>query len=250
MPSSQKVCKYVQTRSRYKIICISFAALSLAAQSLKLPLLRCEAKAMSAVSIKNWIPQIRVLEQMLNDRRYTQVHLALIGHGAILMQLCSCLNEKGELVHVYITEENKVGVKALRKIKEESKRSKCASVILLCPNGLTPFAQKELNAEEATASATASATQQLSRAKVEVFRKPEFSFNVTRHSLVPPHTPLTPAEKKQLLTSLGCKATSLPKIKDSDPVIKYLGLPLGTVVAISRRFGSLEVEQYYRLVVA
>ena len=220
----------------------------------------------AAISIKDWIPQMRVLEQMLNDRKYTQVRLALAGHHLLL--LCSCLDEKGELVHVYITEENKVGVKTLRKIREETKRSKCGSVILLCPNGLTPFAQKELSAEDATAAATAtsapsstttppSATQQqqqqqqqLSRIKVEVFRKTELSFNVTRHSLVPCHTPLTPAEKKQLLLSLGCKATSLPKIKDSDPVIKYLGLPIGTVVAISRRFGSLEVEQYYRMVVA
>ena len=191
---------------------------------------------MPGVCLKEWIPQIRVLEQMLNDRGYSQVRLVLNGHEPLL--LCSCFDNKEGTVHVYITEENKVGVKTLRRFKDESKRAKCTSVILLCPNGLTPFAQKEMNAEEDACI------------RVEVFRRPELSFNVTRHSLVPPHVPLSPAGKKRLLAGLGSKATSLPKIKDSDPVIKYLGLAPGTVVAIRRCFGALEADQYYRIVVA
>ena len=141
-------------------------------------------------------------------------------------------------MHVYITEDSKVGVKTLRRIREESKRSKCSCVILLCPHGLTPFAQKEMLCDEESIG------------RIDVFRKAELAFNVTKHSLVPVHTPLSPAEKKKLLVGLGNKASSLPKIKEGDPIIKYLGLQIGTVVSIKRNFGALETEQYYRLVVA
>jgi len=85
--------------------------------------------------------------------------------------------------------------------------------------------------------------------KVESFKKSELSIAVTHHSLVPRHTPLTKAQKAQLLSELGCKASLLPKLKECDPVARYLYLTPGTVVRIQRRIGTLEGEVYFRVVV-
>lgn len=66
---------------------------------------------------------------------------------------------------------------------------------------------------------------------------------------MPPHEPLSKQQKSELLARLGCKASALPKLRESDPVARYLHLSPGTVVAITRRIGSLEAEPYFRLVV-
>jgi DNA-directed RNA polymerase I, II, and III subunit RPABC1 len=187
------------------------------------------------VALKQWIAQIRVLEDMMHDRGYTNVRV--VSQGQDLLHLCTALDSKGDSIHVYITEENKVGVKTLRRIREECKKSRCMFVIIICPFGLTPFALKEMSNDDEGQS------------RIDVFKKAELSFNVTKHSLVPAHVPLSPADKRKLLTRLGSKATSLPKIKTDDPVIHYLGLQPGTVVSIKRTFGGLETESYYRMVV-
>jgi DNA-directed RNA polymerase subunit H (RpoH/RPB5) len=72
---------------------------------------------------------------------------------------------------------------------------------------------------------------------------------VLKHHLVPKHEVLTPAEKKELLATLECKASALPKVRSSDPVIKYMGYPVGCIVRIHRSIGTMEKEIYYRYVV-
>jgi DNA-directed RNA polymerase I, II, and III subunit RPABC1 len=102
---------------------------------------------------------------------------------------------------------------------------------------MTPFATKEMGMEGDAMP------------QIDVFKKAQLAFNVTKHNLVPRHVPLSVLEKKKLLQRLNCKAHSLPKIKADDPVVHYSGLPIGTVIAIERTFGALETESYYRLVV-
>lgn len=183
-----------------------------------------------------WAAQMRVLEQMLKDRGYSDVRP--IGTGVEPSLAFSCQDRDGLLL-AYVTNETKVGVKSLRKLREECRRYGSKHLILICPDGLTPFAAKELE------------KQDKDELDVEVFRKDEISFCVPRHCLVPPHIPLTSVEKKELLNLLGAaKASCLPKLKQSDPVAKYYHYPIGTVVRIQRRIGILEEETYFRLVVA
>lgn len=182
-----------------------------------------------------WATQVRILEQMLQDRSYTEIRP--IGTGVDPALVFSCQDCKGLLLS-YVTNETKVGVKSLRKLREECRRNGSKHLILLCPDGLTPFATKEIDLLDKD------------ELDIEVFRKYELSFCVMRHCLVPPHTALSPAEKKELLATLGSNASCLPKIKQTDPVAKYYHYPLGTVVCIRRHIGTLEEETYYRLVVA
>lgn len=183
---------------------------------------------------ESWAPTLRTLETMLKDRRYT--HLKILSHGEDPVLLCTCKDTKGDLTFVFLSYETKVGVRSLRKIKQDSAASGSKHIILVSPDGLTPFASRELNDMEAGVD-------------IEVFRKHELRFPVTHHRLVPTHTPLTKAQKAQLVAELGGRVSCLPKLKESDPVARYLHLAQGTVVKITRRIGSLEAEPYFRVVV-
>ena len=136
---------------------------------------------------------------------------------------------------VFMSKENKVGVRVLRKLRSESNSAGSTHCILLSLNGLTPFANKELQESD-------------QENVVELFQKHELCMPIIHHGLVPPHIPLTKSQKAQLLQELGCKASALPKLKESDPVARYLFLRPGTVVKIQRRIGHLESEPYFRIV--
>lgn len=189
------------------------------------------------MDLRTWNRQIGVIEQMLRDRGYTD--LRPVGTGADPILLCTCRDDRRELTTVYLTDEPKVGVKSVRKLKEDAQRMGTKHIIFGCPDGLTPFATKELKDQE-----------EASDVVIEVFRKAELSFCVARHSLVPVHRLLNPTERKALLTHLGCKAISLPKLKESDPVARYFRFAPGSVVRIDRNIGNLESEPYFRLVVS
>lgn len=185
-----------------------------------------------------WTTQLRVLEQMLKDRSYKDIRI--IGTGVDPSLIFSCQDTDDTLVLVYMTNETKVGVKSLRKLCDETVQYGSKHLLLLCPDGLTPFANKELGKFDKD------------ELDVEIFRKDEMHFSLPRHYLVPPHIALTPTEKKVLLTQLGATKASacLPRLKQNDPIAKYYHFPVGTVVRIQRRIGTLESETYFRLVVA
>lgn len=199
----------------------------------KLPAPRdAEEEKEEGIEADAWAPVLRTLETMLEDRNYT--HLKILSHGEDPVLLCSCRDAKGEPTFVFLSHETKVGVKALRKIRHESTASGSKHIILISVDGLTPFASRELNEMEGI--------------EIEIFRRHELQFPVTHHRLVPLHTSLTKAQKAQLVAELGGSASCLPKLKESDPVARYLHLAPGTVVKITRRIGSLEAEPYFRVV--
>ena len=181
-----------------------------------------------------WQVELQTLEAMLEDRGYSQLKPVYNGEDPVL--LCMCKDTKGEAVFVFLSRETRVGVKTLRKLCKESLLAGCAHVILLSEEGLTPFAARELNDTEPGLV-------------VEVFKKQELCMPIVRHWLVPKHVVLSKAEKTAFLLQLGCKASALPKLKESDPVARYLHLTPGTVVKITRHIGSLEAEPYFRIVV-
>ncbi len=188
----------------------------------------------TGVDLRAWAQQLDNLELMLRDRGCSG--LRPVGSGRDPLLLCSCRDERGATMLVYVTEEPKVGVKTVRRLREEAQRASATHLLLLCPEGLTPFAAKELKEADG-------------ESEVEVFRKAELAYCVARHSLVPPHVPLNAAERRELLARLACKPGALPKLKESDPVARHYRFPPGTVVRVDRRIGTLECEPYYRVVV-
>lgn len=184
--------------------------------------------------IPGWQTELRTLETMLQDRNYTQLRLQ--NYGEHLVLLASCRDTRGDLTFCYLSHEGKVGVRTLRKMRADAVAAGASHVIFLSQDGFTPFAQREL-------------VELGPQFTLESFRKRDLAMPVVHHRLVPKHEPLSRAQKQQLLLLLGCKARELPKLKESDPVAKYLHLLPGTVVRITRRIGTLESEPYFRVVV-
>jgi len=189
-----------------------------------------------AMDWSGWGQQLKTLERMMSVRGYSSV--ASIMHGSDILLVCSARSSQNDLIMVYFLAENKVGVKTLRRIQGECEAAACQHTIFVTEDGLTPFAQKELEDPE-----------KMGGSVVEVFKKKELSFCIMDHSLVPKHTLLTPSERKALLRKLGGKSSCLPRIKDSDPVVRFMRFPVGGVLKIQRNIGTCQ-EIYYRLVTA
>ena len=191
----------------------------------------------SPVSWRGWEPQLRTVLKMLHLRKYTNVTPLMQGSEDALL-VCSARHYAGAtLVQVYFLSERKVGVKTFRKISQECEAMSCQHLILVTEEGLTPFASKEVEDTEKFPAGFVT----------EVFKKKELCFCIMEHSLVPPHTLLSACEKKELLQKLSCKTSALPKIKETDPVCKFMHFQAGSVLRIDRQIGSCP-EVYYRLV--
>ena len=73
-------------------------------------------------------------------------------------------------------------------------------------------------------------------------------FDVMQHELVPKHRIMSEKEVEELLKKYGITKKELPKILDTDPVVKALGAKVGDVLEITRK-GDLGESKYYRVVV-
>ena len=125
------------------------------------------------------------------------------------------------VVFVHEDPRRKVGIQDVRAVTAHFDRHR---VILASPAGATPFLATRLRS-----------LQEEDGSVIEVFRYAELVHNITRHSLVPPHTRMTDAETSALLSALGLStARSLPQMFTTDPVCRYYGWDDGTVVRIVR----------------
>lgn len=86
---------------------------------------------------------------------------------------------------------------------------------------------------------------------MEWFLVKELLYNITKNRLVPKHEILSDEEKKKVMEQFCVNAYQLPKIKESDPVMRYLGASKGQMVKITRSSEVLKGEKSisYRLVI-
>ena len=74
-------------------------------------------------------------------------------------------------------------------------------------------------------------------------------FSLLDHNSVPKHEIIQEDEVKSLLDHYQIERGQLPKIKESDPVVKELGASVGDVVKITRNSQTAGESLYYRLVI-
>ncbi|MBI4175934.1 MAG: DNA-directed RNA polymerase subunit H [Candidatus Aenigmarchaeota archaeon] len=74
------------------------------------------------------------------------------------------------------------------------------------------------------------------------------TFDILAHELVPKHEILSKKEKEELLARLGSREEHLPKIYESDPVIKVIKAKPKDVIKITRKSQTSGEAVYYRIV--
>ena len=83
----------------------------------------------------------------------------------------------------------------------------------------------------------------------QIFLLRELQFNVTRHAMVPQHTPLNADEVAAMMSAYNIRSKAqLPVLLVTDPVARYFGLRQGDVVKITRRTPTAGIEYFYRVV--
>ncbi len=75
------------------------------------------------------------------------------------------------------------------------------------------------------------------------------ALDVPPHFLVPPHSKLSEAEKKQLLERYKVEVKDLPKILRSDPALVKISCKPGDIIKIDRSSKTAGTSAYYRVVV-
>lgn len=73
--------------------------------------------------------------------------------------------------------------------------------------------------------------------------------DIIKHELVPKHEVLNEKEKEELLKKYGITLRLLPRILDTDPVVKILNAKLGDVIKITRKSETAGEAIYYRVVI-
>ena len=85
--------------------------------------------------------------------------------------------------------------------------------------------------------------------RVEMFAQLELAFNIMEHELVPKMRVITDVEKRDLLARYKMRITQMPRLLAKDPCAKYLNLPRGAVVCITRQPTDADAYATYRVVV-
>ena len=74
-------------------------------------------------------------------------------------------------------------------------------------------------------------------------------FDITKHDIVPKHELLNDKEKEEVLKTFGIVLRQLPRILDTDPMVKILNAKIGDVVKITRKSETAGEAVYYRVII-
>jgi len=151
--------------------------------------------------------------------------------------LASKKDSPTDQIFVFFSDEERLGVKPIRNYVEKMQQQLITRGILVVAGGITPFARQVMQAMHSKGFI------------LEQFQEAELLVNITEHVLVPKHTVMTDAEKKNLLSRYHLKETQLPRIQKEDPVARFYGLNKGQVVKIIRPSETAGRYVTYRIVV-
>ena len=73
--------------------------------------------------------------------------------------------------------------------------------------------------------------------------------DITKHALVPKHIILNEKEREELLKTYGITNRHLPRILESDSVVKAINAKIGDIIKVVRKSFTAGVANYYRIVV-
>eukprot|EP00941_MAST-03F_sp_MAST-3F-sp1_P000345 g345.t1 len=120
----------------------------------------------------------------------------------------------GEKLRIFFPKEEKFNIRVLRAYCEKMEKEELRRGIFLLP-GKTTLRTRSAMKEVAPTFL------------LEAFYQWEFLVDIMDHYLVPKHILLTEGEKQNMLERCRVNETQLPRIKEDDPIARYLGLKPG-----------------------
>lgn len=132
--------------------------------------------------------------------------------------------------------ELKFGKGLGRSVADRVCASACARALVVCT--ATP-----------TRGAATVLAENCGEKRVELFQAQWLTFDLLRHTLVPRHRVLAQHEAQELLERVQADQTQLPRIKTSDPVVRWLDVPKDTILEITRNPDTPDAVVTYRIVV-
>jgi DNA-directed RNA polymerase subunit H (RpoH/RPB5) len=131
----------------------------------------------------------------------------------------------------------KIGVREIRAVIEESAARNISNLILITPNRITSFAQRECEAKNVDPLYPF----------IELWIHEELLFNVLRHFTQPTFTTVEKRDRDDLLLKCG-GVSKLPKMLAADPVARFMGLRKGTMLRVDRSLPGGQTMVCYRVV--
>jgi DNA-directed RNA polymerase subunit H (RpoH/RPB5) len=122
-------------------------------------------------------------------------------------------------------------VETMREVDDAMKQIEVQSAILISRRDLTAYSKKFL----ADGSNT--------RGSIQHFQYAELQASIIDHSMVPRHLPLTAALQARVQAKY--RGGKFPRLLLSDPMVRFLGLTLGSMVAIREVYGREQAVLTY-----
>jgi len=164
--------------------------------------------------------KLRVLTEMIHDRGYDSVEKNNVDNEMEIYHVY----KDGVLVIVIFVIEPKLCTNDIKTCVEYLDNIKVKNTIILCCNGTTPKSKSIVEGLVNTGDYY-----------IEVFDISWFSYNRTKHRLVPKHTRLSDCDAKTIMNKYG----KIPDILISDPIARYYGYKIRDVIKVTRNDGGI-----------
>lgn len=137
-------------------------------------------------------------------------------------------------IYICIIDEEKIGIKTIKNIENIMNEKNVKHTIMIHKSGITSFAKQYLK-DNTTYN-------------FEIFHCDEFKFSLLDHELIPEVCTISNEESSDLLIFYKTKDSNLPRIQQTDPVVRYLGAKKGEILRFTRPSESAGVYSYWRIV--
>ncbi|CAD8091010.1 unnamed protein product [Paramecium primaurelia] len=155
-------------------------------------------------------------------------------------------DETDKLLIIFYTKQAALSFEEAKKYVQDFTNRQVKSIIMVFPTD--PFATKPqiVDKKARLFIDQVNSTQTYS---FELFGEDDLVYDVTKHELVPQHIILNDNEKELLLKKYGLVDNQLPRILQSDPIARFLGLHHGDVVKIIRKSETAGLYVTYRIAI-
>jgi DNA-directed RNA polymerase subunit H (RpoH/RPB5) len=175
----------------------------------------------------------QTVQEMMADRGYDKLESSQLKQPWMQFQKNE---DDSNVCYVFLCSEPKMGVQEFRKVQNIIKKWNIQHCIIISQNGATPTTAQSLNELDSDIL------------DIELFPFKYLMKNPTRHTSYVPHRALSLSEKAALLIQYHVTEEQLPVLYSDDRICQYFHFHIGTVVEISRTYGSLTPYKTYRIV--